>query len=541
MKKILKGNFLSIIFSVFFFLLSTVTYAQYDSTRALTPVNADGFSWKTGKFRGPLILCRDTFKLKCADSGALAYKSGTLYIYTCPYWQKIAVDSGSGPVDTVKLTGSNGIAVSGSYPNKNIRLQNSIVAGAGIDFTTLDDTTYKISSTASPGSYLYYAPTPELVDSTVTVVPNIIFYLNGVRDTITSSFDVIIPAVAPGYYRTDLIYIDNTGTIDTLRGKVDSSRIIPPIPDGGIAITYVDVFGSVITPPTIASTYQRTAIVTVGTDGKLKSDSTDLNYLQGFINIGANSAITRNGISINGSRSLIIGDFNGMINNVGSWGGVRGSGNLTQWDLSKYHSWTNRGNEYMRLSSSSTTTHTLRLLNKTKLQTDSIEIWDEAAGDFNKLFSGDETLLYTNANGTNQLFSIGIGGFVVKSGNGKLIKVNTDGAQVTYTHDNGFELPDSTGIGVLRVRINGTTYSASQKGTVDVGTISPSSTDVFNEQYSGSTSSTITIANSAVAGTVRLTKNGVRLPASEYSVSGTTVTLSSSRLTTDVFIIDYKY
>ena len=91
-------------------------------------------------------------------------------------------------------------------------------------------------------------------------------------------------------------------------------------------------------------------------------------------------------------------------------------------------------------------------------------------------------------------------------------------------------------------RINGQYYAPdASTGVTDFGTIGATSTDVFGEQNTGSTSSTITIAHTAVTGTVRLYKNGIRLPASEYSVSGTTVTLTSSRITADIFLIDYKY
>lgn len=68
-----------------------------------------------------------------------------------------------------------------------------------------------------------------------------------------------------------------------------------------------------------------------------------------------------------------------------------------------------------------------------------------------------------------------------------------------------------------------------------------SSTDAFGEEATGSTSSTITLSHSALTNTVRIYKNGMRLPAAEFSVSGTTVTLTSARITSDIFITDYKY
>ena len=66
-----------------------------------------------------------------------------------------------------------------------------------------------------------------------------------------------------------------------------------------------------------------------------------------------------------------------------------------------------------------------------------------------------------------------------------------------------------------------------------------SSNFVYNEEFTGSTSSTYTLANTPITGKLVVFKNGLKLPNSEFSLSGTTVTLTSARLITDVFSNDY--
>jgi len=64
------------------------------------------------------------------------------------------------------------------------------------------------------------------------------------------------------------------------------------------------------------------------------------------------------------------------------------------------------------------------------------------------------------------------------------------------------------------------------------------------ERFTGSTSTTITLANNAVAGTEFVWKNGALLdppPGTAYSISGAVITLGSSRLTGDVFVISYYF
>jgi len=66
-----------------------------------------------------------------------------------------------------------------------------------------------------------------------------------------------------------------------------------------------------------------------------------------------------------------------------------------------------------------------------------------------------------------------------------------------------------------------------------------SSNFVYNEEFTGSTSSTYILANTPVADKLVVFKNGIKLPNSEFSLSGTTVTLTSARLSSDIFSNDY--
>jgi hypothetical protein len=78
------------------------SFAQYDSTKILQPVNGYGFEWKNGKFKGPLGLFNDTVKLAVKDSNFVAFKNGTLFRFTGYYWA--AMGGGGGGSQTWQNT-----------------------------------------------------------------------------------------------------------------------------------------------------------------------------------------------------------------------------------------------------------------------------------------------------------------------------------------------------------------------------------------------------------------------------------------------------
>lgn len=66
-----------------------------------------------------------------------------------------------------------------------------------------------------------------------------------------------------------------------------------------------------------------------------------------------------------------------------------------------------------------------------------------------------------------------------------------------------------------------------------------SSNFVYNEEFTGSTSLTYTLANTPVTGKLEVFKNGVKLTNSEFSLSTATVTLTSTRFTSDIISNNY--
>jgi hypothetical protein len=192
---------------------------KHDSTRVLSPVNADGFDWAgVGRFAGGLVPPQDTFKLSQQNIGAIADKNGKMYRWNGKYWEEL---------------GLKRILQSGD---------NSIL------FTETNDTIdIRTSAGVTISKYLVSTGGVELEDSTVTVLPDIIFYRQGL-DTITSSSSFIVNTLPTGYKQYIRIYIKADNDIDTAWGNIDTVNVIYPIiPTDAIAITHVYVNGSVIT------------------------------------------------------------------------------------------------------------------------------------------------------------------------------------------------------------------------------------------------------------------------------------------------------
>lgn len=89
-----------------------------------------------------------------------------------------------------------------------------------------------------------------LVDSTVTLVHDIVWGINGSTFTRSTDTSFVIHTADSGYYRRDLIYADNSGVIHLLVGTPDTSRAVtPPLPSNSIQVTTVDVYGANIANP----------------------------------------------------------------------------------------------------------------------------------------------------------------------------------------------------------------------------------------------------------------------------------------------------
>ena len=116
------------------------------------------------------------------------------------------------------------------------------------------------------------------------------------------------------------------------------------------------------------------------------------------------------------------------------------------------------------------------------------------------------------------------------------IATNTTNISANTTAINGKQ---STLVSASNIKtINGNSLLGSGDLVISGGA---AGTDKFGEENTGSAATTITLANTALTNTVRLFKNGVRLAAAQFSVTGATITLTASRVTTDLFQIDYKF
>lgn len=66
---------------------------------------------------------------------------------------------------------------------------------------------------------------------------------------------------------------------------------------------------------------------------------------------------------------------------------------------------------------------------------------------------------------------------------------------------------------------------------------------VINQRFTGSTSTTLTLSQNYVSGTIEVWKNGAKLdPSVDYSqATANTITLNSARLTGDIYLLDFNY
>ena len=66
-------------------------------------------------------------------------------------------------------------------------------------------------------------------------------------------------------------------------------------------------------------------------------------------------------------------------------------------------------------------------------------------------------------------------------------------------------------------------------------------TEITGELADSSNRTTITLTHIAIFNTVKLIKNGQRLPPFKFSVLGAIITLTDPRISTDIFLTDYKF
>lgn len=277
----LKNKYLSL--SIVTVLLTISCFAQpnspnavsphYDTTRVLQPINADGFYWTgKGKFGGALIIPKDTFKLSCQDSNAIAIKGNKLWRFRCPFWYELT-GSGGGSISI-----DTSITTRMTYPLRATRINDTLII-AYIEQSWQDsalaggEPATKLVSTG--GTFL------DTATNTVTVMDNIVYYLGGPRDTIFSPVSYVIADAATNKYRTDAIIILSNGTTDSIQGPEDDdvSLTTPTLPPGSIVLAYATVFEDSVISVSAVGTYQRYAIMYIDpTTAQPKTDSINLSY-----------------------------------------------------------------------------------------------------------------------------------------------------------------------------------------------------------------------------------------------------------------------
>lgn len=213
-----------------------------------TPMTAAGYEFKYLKAdTGFALPLQDTAKKRSVDrAGLMVYKSGDgVYVFDGGRW-KFMPDA--------KFVSS---------PDGSVNVTES---GDSIYLT--------VTGTGSPltGSRIISAPPMEVNTDTVSVIPNIIFSINGAApDTITTGADYKIRTLSGDSTQTILVYISQAGTLDTLQGVISPGIAVPPTSDDvAIILGYIDVSNTVDANNT--NTYQNNAVVYVK-DGKLFTDS----------------------------------------------------------------------------------------------------------------------------------------------------------------------------------------------------------------------------------------------------------------------------
>lgn len=129
------------------------------------------------------------------------------------------------------------------------------------------------------GSYLITTGGYTLVDSTLTILANIRWVFSGTPNVDSTNQVFTINTAPTGYMRSDVIWIDSTGSFQKTAGAEDTTAaVLPQIDYNGIVVAIADVDGSAITA-TVVSSFQRNAVIyTNKINGQPTADSVNLGY-----------------------------------------------------------------------------------------------------------------------------------------------------------------------------------------------------------------------------------------------------------------------
>jgi hypothetical protein len=223
---------------ILFLLLPIFCSAQYDSTKNLQSIDAYGYSWKNAAFRFSIRLPKDTTKLAVKDSGCLAVKSTSLFLWNGYKWVLAGGSSASSSfigVDSVVVKSSG--CVDTFYQWKQgvrtiittVDEQNGINSGGAVTVGA-NDTTFNVAAAVYKiGCVRYSSNAASLV-------------LNGNSDS------------AKG--RIDVIGVNSSGAVFAIQGQNLTNPIapslsatqlglatvyFPPLKDSGITNIYNNV------------------------------------------------------------------------------------------------------------------------------------------------------------------------------------------------------------------------------------------------------------------------------------------------------------
>src|SRR5215467_5108843 len=125
------------ILSLLTFLFSIVSFAQVDTSGKFTNQPSYGFQYKNIRIDSSLRIPRDTFKLRFADSGAVAYKAGAIWQWNGSYWTQIIGGAAPG-VRGAKNVGG-GYEIFRDQLGDTLRFR-TIVAGQKMNISLVNDT-----------------------------------------------------------------------------------------------------------------------------------------------------------------------------------------------------------------------------------------------------------------------------------------------------------------------------------------------------------------------------------------------------------------
>lgn len=307
---------------ILFTLLSVVAYSQYPTKVKLSNEKTYATAYGAVKAMGPIIYpALDTLSSLVGNplyDGATVYKDGTLYINNGLYWEPLNPSLAMGypfvihrgmPIDTLLARGTPGAiphflgdstlgeAVELTYLNDSLHVDAEIyfprlADGGNIPRSlAVDGNTGKVITQASPINNFKNGVIGTngigLVGSTLTITAPINYMFNNNLFTEPADQVFTIDDASTGYFRTDIIWIDSTGTFHKTVGTEDTVKINQPEIDyNGIVVTIVDVHETDMTStPTPASDYWGLNGNTFGaTTPRIGSiDNKDMNFITGNI------------------------------------------------------------------------------------------------------------------------------------------------------------------------------------------------------------------------------------------------------------------